>query len=487
MSFLYHTRRRVLAHGLVGLLQIAAIFARLGELGKPHAVPVPNGGSPEDLDPTEQGRIENPYAYYRWLRDERPVYKPKGQDFYCISRYEDIQNVARNTQSYSSNIVSVLMEKMLGKAMMPSSSHGPGVGSRRNFGVTPVDVLAIQDPPAHKYQKLLTHRIVAADFVRELEPQVEQLAGQLIDQFIDKGETEFMATAAWKLPMLMAMRLLGHPEEDFPMVKRRCSHSIRLLAGTTSRSEFLNDAAHSLKLFQYCWERYRQGKAAPPENIAGGLMHAALDPEHPLSDEEAVSIILQLLLAGSDSSASTLGNALRLLIEDPQLQDQLRAAPELIDNFIEEVLRLESAFQGHFRLLTQDSELQGVDLPRGTRVFLLWASGNRDERFWGEDADSIDLQRQNMRRHLTFGYGMHACLGRELARMEIRVMIHQLLRRTENIRLAGKAEHVSSLFTRTLLELPVRFDKIAKPATKPSVLASANLNADVCPLHNDAA
>lgn len=473
MSHFYHLRRRVLAQSLVGLLQLTALLARLGQVRRSAAAPADS--TPENLDPTAPGQIENPYAYYRWLRDERPVFKPSGQDFYCISRYADIQNIARDTQAYSSNIVGVLMEKMLGKALLPHSAQKPGEGSRRNFGVTPVDVLAIQDPPAHKYQKLLTHRIVAADFVRDLEPQVEALAGQLVDQFIDQGETEFMQAAAWKLPMLMAMRLLGHPETDFSMIKQRCSHSIRLLAGTTSRAEFLNDSAQSLKLFQYCWERYLQGKSAPPENIAGGLMRAAMDPEHPLSDEEAVSIILQLLLAGSDSSASTLGNALRLLIENPQLQEQLRAEPALIDNFIEEVLRLESAFQGHFRLLTQDAELHGVALPRGSRVFLLWASGNRDERFWGDTADTIDLQRDNRRRHLTFGYGLHACLGRELARMEIRIMLHELLRRTENIRLAGATAHVASLFTRTLLELPIRFDRIDRPATKTAAPAAARL------------
>ena len=118
---------------------------------------------------------------------------------------------------------------------------------------------------------------------------------------------------------------------------------------------------------------------------------------------------------------------------------------------------MESAFQGHFRLVKEDTELHGVKLPKGSRLFLLWASGNRDERFW-ERPDEIDIDRSNLKKHITFGYGIHACLGRELARMEIRIVLAELLKRTRNLSSAGRAPHVASLFTRTLVSLPIRFD-----------------------------
>lgn len=422
-----------------------------------------NPSNLDAFDPTAARNIESPYDYYRLLRDHRPVMKPAGQDFYCISRYEDIQAVARQTEVYSSNIVGVLLGKTITRLIDQQSLGNAGQHSLRNLGVNPVDVLAIQDPPAHKYQKLLTHKIVSADFVRALEADVQKLTGELLNPYLQRGEMEFMEAMAWPLPMRMAMRLVGFPEQDYPLVKRGCAHAIRLLSGTHAPGEFMRNAAEGTRLFRYCWKHYLRARRQPGDNITGGLVRAAMDPEHPLTDEEAVSIILQLLIAGSDSSASTMGNAVRLLIENPELQERLRAEPQRIGDFIEEVLRLESAFQGHFRILKQDAELHGQKLPRGTRMFLLWASGNRDERFW-ERPDEIDIDRPNLKKHITFGYGIHACLGRELARMEIRIVLAELLCRTRNLEISGPTPHVASLFTRTLVQLPLRFELAARDA-----------------------
>lgn len=413
----------------------------------------------EDLDPTQAASIENPYHYYRVLRDQHPLYRPPGQDFYCVSRYHDIQTVARDTRRYSSNIVNVLMSKSLGRQSAPA----PGTGSQRNWGVVPVDVLAIQDPPAHKYQKLLTHQIMSHDFVAALEPDVSSLAAQLVDQALQRGEIEFMDEIAWYLPMCMALRLVGFPEADYPQVKRGCAAAIRLLSGTLSASQYMAASARALALYRYCWSRYRRLKQAGGEHLGALLARAAQDPEHPLSDDEAVSIILQMLIAGSDSSASTMGNAVRLLAQDPALQQRLREQPARLADFIEEVLRLESAFQGHFRVVTREVEMYGRCLPPGTRVFLLWASGNRDERVW-DQAEVLDIDRDKRTRHLTFGHGLHACLGRELARMEIRIVLETLLQRSGALHISGPTPHVASLFTRTLQRLPLRLSRRSENA-----------------------
>ncbi len=416
-----------------------------------------NPTRPEDFDPTSTGNIEQPYEYYRLLRDQRPVYKPDGLDFYCISRYEDIQEVAKKTDVFSSNIVGVLLDKRKGGVAGIHSVGKPGQASQRNMGAHPVDVLAIQDPPAHKYQKLLTHKIVSTSFVQNLEPDVRVLADELISEFMPEGRVEFMTQVAWRLPMLMAMRLVGFPEPDYEQVKRGCSHAVQLLAGVLTPAEFARHSVEALVFFRYCWNQYLIAKKNPKDDITGGLAKAASDPEHPLTDEEAVSIIFQLLIAGSDSSASTMGNAVRLLSENPELEQRLRKNPGRIADFIEEVFRLESAFQGHFRILLEDAELHGEILPKGSRLFLLWASGNRDERYWSHP-DEIDIDRTNLKRHLTFGFGLHACLGRELARMEIRVVLEELLARTSAFNIVGDTPHVASLFTRTLVQLPMKFE-----------------------------
>ena len=148
-----------------------------------------------------------------------------------------------------------------------------------------------------------------------------------------------------------------------------------------------------------------------------------------------------------------------MLLDHPDLADEIRAdvqsgGGEKLDAFIEEVFRLEAAFQGHFRWVRQDTALHGVALPRGSRVFLIWAAGNRDEGVFPQP-DAIDLQRANGRKHLTFGWGAHACIGRELARSEIRIVLREMLTRTKGWRQVGAAPYMASMFSRSLEHLPL--------------------------------
>jgi cytochrome P450 len=139
---------------------------------------------------------------------------------------------------------------------------------------------------------------------------------------------------------------------------------------------------------------------------------------------------------------------------------------------VEEVFRLEAAFQGHFRWAKKDCELHGVKLPRGSRVFLMWASGNRDERVF-DHPDEIRLDRKNGKKHLTFGHGIHACIGRELARSEIRIVLREFLLRTRNLKIEGEAPFLASMFARTLVRLPIVFDPVTADDSSESGIRDA--------------
>lgn len=459
LGWAYNSRRLLLSWLAEVVLRCASTLLRLFETKRQPTQEhlIEQSTHPEEIDPTDPANIAEPWHYYQLLRDERPVFKPKGQNFFCISRYEDIQEVARNTSGFSSNIVDEVLDPRLAK-LIGHQPPPPGAASQRNVGVTPVDVLAVQDPPAHKYQKLLTHQIVSKDFVANLEDDVRLLAKELLRAGIEQDHMEFMADVAWKLPMTMAMRLVAFPESDYQRVKKGCSQAVRILSGTLTRSEYAACSAEALRFYRYCWSQFEKTKQSPGQDIAGGLAKAVLDAEHPMTNEEAVSTIFQLLIAGSDSSASTMGNAVKYLCEMPELATELRNQPEKISAFIEEIFRLESAFQGHFRVLTEDVKMHGISMQKGNRAFLLWASGNRDERFW-EQPNEVDLERKNLKRHLTFGFGLHACLGRELARMEIRVVLEELLANTIALSVNGETPHVSSLFARTLVQLPLKIEQ----------------------------
>ncbi|MGB7478054.1 MAG: cytochrome P450, partial [Polyangiales bacterium] len=210
------------------------------------------------------------------------------------------------------------------------------------------------------------------------------------------------------------------------------------------------------RFFKWCRDGFTEAEARDPQPdfMMGALIDAVREGK--MSRAEAAATVLQIIIAGSDSSASLMGSMVRLLAQNPGIQEELRAKPELVPNFVEEVLRLESPFQGHFRKTKVPVELHGDRLPENARVMLLWASGNRDPRKW-PNPDQIDLGRASPRQHLGFGHGIHLCLGAPIGRMEGRIAMEQLLERTSWVELAdGDFPHRQSVFVRTLERLPVR-------------------------------
>ena len=282
----------------------------------------------------------------------------------------------------------------------------------------------------------------------------------MMDEFIDSGEVEFMQQVGWRLPMKVIIKLLGFPAEDYQKIKYWCMHTISTQSGVSSSLELAKSRAEILVFIRYCWQQLAIAKKHPRDDLCGVFVNAVLDPDNPMTDQQAVSSLFQLLVAGSDSSATSMGNALKLLIENPDIQAEIRADMTKLDNFIEEVFRLEAAFQGHFRWTKTDTELHGVSLPAGSRIFLMWAAANRDATMF-ENPDAIDLNRPNGKKHLTFGHGIHACIGRELARSEIRIVLREFILRTENLKIVGDAPFIASMFAHTLQKLPVRFDVIS--------------------------
>lgn len=459
---LFHLRRELLAAVLLGALGgLQRGLSLLPQRRKPapeSALPA-NPVHPLDYRPLENACFQQPYAFYRLLRDQYPVYQlPNG--VYCISRYEDIVAASRDVDTFSSAHQGIVANLKPGQNLLREIRKFERLTA---LGLIPADVLATSDPPYHTVERKVGHTSLNAHFVKRLEPEVEALCQQMLDRVIDAGQMEFMQAFGWRLPMILIIRLLGLPEQDFEQIKQWCVDILNSQNGIQSRAELLQSYQAALTFLRYCWRQYRHAQRHPQDNLLSILVRAAADPASPFDDRKAVSAIFQLLIAGSDSSATTMGNALKALIERPDLQALLRQDESLIPAFVEEVFRLESAFQGHFRWIRKETELHGVKLPQGSRIFLLWAAGNRDERFW-EDPDTFILNRRNAKKHLTFGHGIHACLGRELARMEITIVLKAFLRRTRNLQIAGDTPFVASMFARTLLQLPIIFDLVTADA-----------------------
>jgi cytochrome P450 len=286
--------------------------------------------------------------------------------------------------------------------------------------------------------------------VAALEPAIRALAESLIDAILPRhgmqwSSADWMTAVAVPLPMTVIAGLIGLPSEDIPQLKRWSDASVALLSGMNTQVS---------ELMTYFDRRVDEAALAPKDDLQGDLVRACEGSEA-LTRAEVVSILLQILTAGNESTTSLIGSALRILLENPDLEARIRTDAALLDPFIEEVLRLESQFHGHFRLVRRDTEVAGEPLAQGSRVMLLWGAANRDgDEF--PNPDRIDLARPNARAHLAFGVGIHHCLGATLARLETRITLETLLARTRALRRGqGEITHVPSMLVRCLATLPV--------------------------------
>lgn len=400
----------------------------------------------KDFDLFHPDTIENPYPFFAALRREAPLYELPNGAYYLISRFEDVQKAVMDTETYSSNLVAVLTQNTGAQnAELVQLSGGDAQAS---------DVLAIADPPRHTRQRKVSNRAFTMRRVAAMESRIRNLAESLIQRFDRNQPVDWVAQFAVPLPMTIIIELLGFPTKDMAQLKTLSDSSVALLSGINSEEQLAYHAGKIGELFQYLSAHFDQALLAPPDNVLGNLVTAFRDePEH-FSRDEVVSILLQLLTAGNETTTSLIGSALMLLLREPGLQDRLRAQPELIPNFIEEALRLESPFHGHFRQTLRDTTVSGQHLPAGSRVMLLWAGANRDEERFA-DANMIELERERPKQHLAFGYGIHHCIGAALARMEAEVAIQTVLQAGGKLRLNehNHFRHTPSLFIRSLSEL----------------------------------
>lgn len=403
-----------------------------------------------DFDPFDPDIVREPHAFYATLRREAPLYRLPNGAYYLISRYRDVRDAAINTEVYSSNLVAVLFQSM---------DHQPDIMALEGASAGAADALAIADPPVHARQRKISNQAFSMRRVAALEPAVRTLADSLIAAILPRAEaqwaaSEWMQAVAVPLPMTMIARLIGLPSADIPQLKQWSDASVSILSGMNTPVQLAEHVRQVGELMAYFDRCVDEARRAPKDDLLGDLVRACEGSEG-LTRAEVVSILLQILTAGNESTTSLIGSALRLLLEHPQVEQRIRADGTLLEPFIEEALRLESPFHGHFRLVRRDTEVAGQRLPQGSRVMLLWGAANRDgDEF--PNPDAIDLARPNGRSHLGFGFGIHHCIGAALARLETRVTLETLLARTNALRRgSGEIAHVPSMLVRCLAALPL--------------------------------
>jgi cytochrome P450 len=377
------------------------------------------------FNPFAPGFFEDPYEQYKLLRDEDPVQNhPLG--FWFVSRYEDVSALLKAG-------LSVEVANLAPAAFNEQIEY---FASEDNAGALNRSMLD-RDPPDHTRLRSLVTKVFTRRAIAALEPQIVQLVDDALDRMAELGSSDLVEELAFPLPFAVISAMLGLPPTDHAR--------IRELSGTLVRSlEIVADEESARAIVAADAELTaitREVIAWKRDNPADDLLTALIAAEHDgqvLDGDELVAQVVLLYVAGHETTVNLIANGVNALLRHPDQLALLRARPDLAANAVEEFLRYDSPVQQTRRITTSPHVVAGKEIPAGTFVLACLGSANRDERYFGPDADQLRLDRPEARHQVSFGAGPHHCLGAALARLEGQVAINRLVQRFPELGFAGE-------------------------------------------------
>ena len=358
-------------------------------------------------DPYDFEIDADPYPIWKRLRDEAPLYYNEKYDFYAVSRFDDVERCSIDWRTYLSGRGSVLEIIKAGVEIPPGS-------------------ILFEDPPTHDLHRSLLSRAFTPRRISELEPKVRAFCASSLDPLVGTSGFDFIADLGAQMPMRTIGMLLGIPEQDQEAIRDRSNEGLKLKEGAPP------EQARATTVTDDVFGDYIDWRAAHPgDDIMTELLTAEFEDHtgvrRTLTREEILGYIGLLAGAGNETTTRLIGWTGKLLAEHPDQRRRLVEDRSLVPNAIEELLRYEAPSPVQSRYISRDVEHHGQTIPEGNVMVLLTAAGNRDERHF-PDPDRFDIER-NIDHHLSFGYGIHFCLGAALARLEGRVALDEVLNR----------------------------------------------------------
>jgi cytochrome P450 len=359
-------------------------------------------------DPYDLDLQRDPYPVFRRLREEAPLYYNDKHDFYAISRFDDVEAVLKDPVHFSSargNILELIKIDM----DLPSG------------------VFIFEDPPIHTAHRGVLSRVFTPKKMNALEPQIREVCAEVLDPLIGSDRLDFVLDLGARLPMRVIGMLLGIPVKDQEDVRQHKDDTLRREPGQPG--EFSEDQFADAAFFEEYIDWRREH---PSDDLMTQLISAEFEDEtgtvRCLTRDELLIFVNVLATAGNETTNRVIGHMGRILAENPEQRRELVEDRSLIPNAVEELLRFEPPALQACRYLPEDVEIQGQTVPAGSTLMALLASANRDDRAFPPDGDVFDIHRK-IAHHLTFGYGIHFCLGAALARLEGRIAMDEILTR----------------------------------------------------------
>jgi len=400
----------------------------------------------------------HPNEFYWTLRHEDPVHYDEGLGMWLVSRFEDLQTVFADPITFS---VEQGYKEQYAKGFIDEFKE---ILERDGGGFFPDAIMT--DPPEHTRVRKLMEQAFTAHRVKQLEPEIAEVVCRLLDKFADKGHADGVHDFAVPMTIEIICAQLGIKEFD-PEKVQRWSLAVTAQIGRMQDREAMRENAKEIcDLQNFLIAEIRSRQETPRDDLLSDMIHAKAEDEEraTLSFKEVVSLARALLIAGNETTATALGNLLCLLATHPDIQQELVDNVEderYLTRFVEELLRMEPPVRGLSRMTTREVELDGVTLPAGAHMLLLYASGNDDETVF-ECPRKFDMNRKNIGRQVAFGGGAHRCVGLSLARMEVKVAAREFVRRLKDIKLDMPVEEIRYLptvATRSIERLPLTFSK----------------------------
>jgi cytochrome P450 len=401
--------------------------------------------------------LQRPFEFYAAARAEAPVYRlpnspVPGTDVYLVTRYDLIQSVLTDWRTFSNRF---------GALMGRGATRDAELEAILAEGYPPVETMLTQDPPLQRQYRALATKAFSLARIERMGEYITEICDELIDGFIDKGRCDFFAEFAVPLPVFVIADQLGVPRSDIDRFKRWSDDAIANIGRMKGRESVLRGARSQVEMQHYFAAAIEARRASPKDDVISDLANATFQGERPLTTPEILSILQQLLVAGNETTTNALAGGIVYVINEPGAADRFARDPSLIPNAVEEILRLEASTKHMWRIVTTDTELGGAAIPAGSALLLSYDAGNRDEAKF-PDGDACRFDRENAGEHLSFGGGIHACIGAQLSRKEMKIAFERLFARLQAIRLAPDQEplrYFESILHRGFESLHVAFDK----------------------------